>query len=267
MLFPESERYVFAKNPLAEVICQLRFPSILSIASKTPADFQEEIRRDYPLYSREEAQLPPEVASLLGEGLIPTPPEAITHRFATEDARQQVALTVNFLAITDVDYVHWTDFWGRIEPSVAALQRVYEPSFFSRVGLRYRDVIDRDELGVSDMDWSELLIPEFTGTLGTPGDLRRSVQAFKTETVLQIEQPSGGQVRIQGGLGRLTDGESSEGRDVFIFDADFFTETRTEHHELPDTLERFNRMAGNLFRWVITPALRDALGRSDDTSA
>ena len=52
MPFPESERVVFRRNTLAEVICQLRFPPILEIAAKDPAAFQEQIRAEYPLYQR-----------------------------------------------------------------------------------------------------------------------------------------------------------------------------------------------------------------------
>ena len=51
MVFPNFERVVYKKNPLEEVICQLRFPPILRIDSGNAADFQDVIRQDYPLYS------------------------------------------------------------------------------------------------------------------------------------------------------------------------------------------------------------------------
>ena len=34
MLFSYYDRYQYAVNPLVEVICQLRFPAILSISAK-----------------------------------------------------------------------------------------------------------------------------------------------------------------------------------------------------------------------------------------
>ena len=46
MLFSDRPRTHYEKAPLHEVICQLRFPTILSINSKEPADFQELIRKD-----------------------------------------------------------------------------------------------------------------------------------------------------------------------------------------------------------------------------
>jgi hypothetical protein len=44
--FPESERIIYAKNPLESVICQLRFPAILKISSEPPVEFQETLRKD-----------------------------------------------------------------------------------------------------------------------------------------------------------------------------------------------------------------------------
>ena len=61
MLFAPYERYQYARAPLLEVICQLRFPTILSIGAKEPAEFQEAIRKDFPQYAARQEQLPPKV--------------------------------------------------------------------------------------------------------------------------------------------------------------------------------------------------------------
>ena len=43
-MFSASERVLYGKRQLIEVICQLRFPTILSISAKEPAEFQEASR-------------------------------------------------------------------------------------------------------------------------------------------------------------------------------------------------------------------------------
>ena len=43
-MFSHELRCIYKNNQIAEVICQLRFPEILSIAAKLPVDFQEAIR-------------------------------------------------------------------------------------------------------------------------------------------------------------------------------------------------------------------------------
>ena len=49
MPFPEATRVIYHKNPLTDVICQLRFPPILKIDSEIPSLFQDTIREQYPL--------------------------------------------------------------------------------------------------------------------------------------------------------------------------------------------------------------------------
>jgi uncharacterized protein (TIGR04255 family) len=59
---------VFRENAIAETICQLRFPTILSIASEPPAAFQDRLRDAYPVYEREAGlQLPLELQPLVGD--------------------------------------------------------------------------------------------------------------------------------------------------------------------------------------------------------
>ena len=50
MLFSNRPRTHFPNAPIHEVICQLRFPTILSINNAEPADFQEAIREEFPQY-------------------------------------------------------------------------------------------------------------------------------------------------------------------------------------------------------------------------
>ena len=48
MLFSDRPRTLYRNRPAHEVICQLRFPSILSINQVEPAEFQEDIRDAFP---------------------------------------------------------------------------------------------------------------------------------------------------------------------------------------------------------------------------
>ena len=59
MLFSDRPRTHYEKPLAHEVICQLRFPSILTINSVEPADFQEAIRPEFPPYARRQDAAPP----------------------------------------------------------------------------------------------------------------------------------------------------------------------------------------------------------------
>ena len=52
MLFSDRPRTHYEKPLAHEVICQLRFPTILTINNTEPADFQEAVREDFPQYAR-----------------------------------------------------------------------------------------------------------------------------------------------------------------------------------------------------------------------
>ena len=58
-MFSQEERCIYGNNQLMEVICQLRFPTILSIDAKEPADFQDAIRDVFPQYEVRQEQVPP----------------------------------------------------------------------------------------------------------------------------------------------------------------------------------------------------------------
>ena len=58
MLFSDHPRTHYRTAPAHEVICQLRFPPILSINTTEPADFQEAIRTEFPSMSAARTRLP-----------------------------------------------------------------------------------------------------------------------------------------------------------------------------------------------------------------
>ena len=56
MLFSDHPRTHYRNAPAHEVICQLRFPSILTINTVEPADFQEAIRAEFHRAGRPKPQ-------------------------------------------------------------------------------------------------------------------------------------------------------------------------------------------------------------------
>jgi len=112
MPFPSSVRVQYARNPLKEVICQLRFPAVLAISANPPSDFQEAIRQEYPLYepSVPLEQLPEDVNRVIASIGISFPLGGRTHAFTTLDHRRMVTLSQDAIALTDRTYVDWPSF-------------------------------------------------------------------------------------------------------------------------------------------------------------
>ena len=47
-MFSQEERCIYTNNQLMEVICQLRFPTILAVGAREPVDFQDAVRGIFP---------------------------------------------------------------------------------------------------------------------------------------------------------------------------------------------------------------------------
>jgi len=251
--FPESDRVIYARNPLEFVICQLRFPAILKISSGPPADFQESLRRFYPLY-REippvdiATGFPPELVNVIGN-LLPNQGSK-TYEFSTQDGNWQVTLTQESLALSCKRYVRWEEFRELLLSALELLLRIYEPSFFTRIGLRYRDVIARNQLGLSDVPWRDLLSRELAAEFHSR--VAQSIENTGHQIVLRL-QDDVAKVTLQHGLG------NKSGEICYIIDSDFYVNERTGARDATRILDYFNRQAGRLFRWCITDRLHQAM--------
>ncbi len=264
MPFPESERVIFNHNPLEEVICQLQFPTILRIERELPSEYQESLRQDYPIYTESRPDAPEFQLGEAGSGggqavrLISRTP---SHAFHTEQKDWTITLAKEFIAISTRCYGEWDEFKHRLEEAVGAFVGLYEPAYYSRIGLRYRDVVQRSQLGLKDVPWRDLLKPAIAGELLAP-ELDEIVTHAARQLTVALE-PSGRQVNLRHGL--ATNAQANER--VFVFDADFFVEGKTEVQDASESLLYFNQQAGRLFRWCITPRLHDAMEPRPPSSA
>lgn len=251
MPFPESPRVVYQRNTLKEVICQLRFPTILKVESD-PTPFQERVRDQYPLYREADLiagpPLPPELRNLFLRASGAPP---ITRQFLSADEQWTLGLNRDFLAVSTTQYERWEGFHSRLSDAVKATQELFAPAFFSRVGLRYRNVIDRTVLNLQGRPWADLLAPHIAAV--SASDMAGDVVEASHSIIFRLDL-GGAQVRLQHNL------EKSESGDVvYVIDADFFTETRTETANVLAVLDNFNGQARRLFRWCITPLLHEHL--------
>jgi uncharacterized protein (TIGR04255 family) len=260
MSFPQSSRVVFDHNPIVEVICQLRFPTILAIAAEIPAGFQELVRHKYPLYEKNDlsSALPKEIAPLFGQLGLPSPAAGIGHKFLTADSARTIGLTPDFVAVSQSNYKRWEEFFDEIVLAEHAVEQKYHPAFYTRVGLRYRNVIDRNSIGLENAKWADLLQPYFTGMLARD-EVSGNIESAQSDIIIALSELEGARVRIRHGL--VTNQDA--GTDGYMIDADFSLDGSCDHDRAFQALRTFNGLAGHLFRWAITPVLHRALQPMD----
>ncbi len=258
MPFPETDHIIYKKNPLIEVIVQLRFPPILSIESDLPAKFQNEIRNLYPLYRERvdrPVNIPDELVSQLPKDVINFfPQQGIkNYEFISEDEIWKVNLTRTFISMTTTKYSRWDDYLGHLMLVFNALRSSYTPSFFSRIGLRYKDLIDKSALNLKDVSWDNLLQPYIAGMLSNDA-VKNNILVSKNINEIRLEDGTS-IVRIRHSLVNSLDNNEL----CYLIDSDFFTEYKIAIDQAIDKLNYFNQRGRNLFRWCITDTLHNAL--------
>lgn len=254
MPFPDAERVIYRQNPLTQVICQVRFPTLLIIESESPVAFQERIRHEYPFYKpvaatsiplpEELLQAFPQLAGLFGGS---------TGGYEFRDATRSwtVSLTNEALALSTTSYERWETFREKFQGPMAALVDIYHPHQFTRIGLRYRNTIQRSRIGLDNLEWGALLQPYIAGPL-VNSDVASRVRGIAQTALLDLSEHPG-QVQFQHGVAEENDEQ------VYVIDSDFFIDTPVEIKDALALLDGFKRKARRLFRWCITDYLHAAM--------
>ncbi len=261
MPFPKTERVIYKKNPLKQVICQIRYPAILKIDVGMPADFQEIVRKEFPIFQENNVlanlqlpenfmqAVPQEMLSMLGGG------GNRQFQFKTQDESWVISLTKDFIALETSNYSNWEEYRKYLEFALNALVEIYKPSFLTRIGLRYINVIDREALGLENCSWHELLADFILGGLAT-SEIRDEITEHSGSTIVQLENNLG-LVRIKHGF--VQDNSKNPSNIMYLLDNDFYSTKETEVNNVLDKLDNFNTLNRRLFRWSIKNRLHDAL--------
>ena len=258
MLFSEYQRVSYTRTPLVEVICQLRFPTILSIGAKVPAEFQEAVREDFPRYAARQEQPAPRVVGLGGpEPKVEKQPAIINYNFISSDGAWKLNLTNSFIALSTLRYQHWEDFAHRLDKPLAQFIQLYRPAFFERIGLRYVNAVSRRALGLEDFLWDDLIQPPYLGILGEP-DVEET-DVTKCSVDVESALAGGCRMKLHAGPGLLGGGKKDP-EVKFILDQDLSAAGNLAADQVPGRLEDLHRYAVRLFQGAITRRLHDAMG-------
>ncbi len=254
MLFSDNARYAYANSPLIETICQLRFPTILSIGSTDPAQFQELVRGEFPRYVARQEQQPVRVVN----GKVEQAPPVTNYNFISTDGFWKINLTSNFIALSTLRYTRWEDFAQKLDKVLALFIQIYQPAFFERIGLRYVNAVSRNRLGLQDELWDDLIESPFIGVLSEPDVDETAVTKSALDVETALDQ--GCRVKLHAGPGLLGGGKQDP-EPKFILDGDFSVSGKNiPSGEIAQDLGNLHTYAVRLFNAATTQELKDAMG-------
>ncbi len=259
MLFSHAERCRYGQPQLLEVICQLRFPTILSIGANEPVEFQEAVRAEFPKFSAVTERPAPKIvgANTASPQLEPSQP-VTNYNFLSLDGRWKLNLTRSFIALSTTAYTSWEEFAARLDRPLAEFIELYKPAAFERIGLRYVNAFSRKALGLEGTPWSELIQPAYLGVFGEE-DVREA-GVTKCATDVELAVSDGCRLKLHAGPGMIRrGGKQTDGEARFILDQDLSMNGNLPMKLAIGGLNTLHNHATAIFRGAITQTLHQAM--------
>lgn len=260
-MFSEELRCVYQNNQLVDVICQLRFPEILSIATNLPSQFQDAIRDEFPKYASRTEQLPPKIEGTHGNFNIVKQSPTINYQFTTQDGCWRINLTSSFISLSCNNYTSWEDFAQRLDKPLAAFIQIYKPAYFERIGLRYLNAISRDSLSLNGTPFSEIFEPCYLGILAD--EEINEAQTNRSGVDAEFAIRGGCRAKIHAGPGLVNRNGQQDKEVKFIFDQDLSMSGNVPINYSAGALETLHSQAFSIFRGAITDLLHNAMEPTD----
>ena len=249
-----GRKYIYEKNQLVELICQLRFPAILSIETDVPSAFQEQIRERFPRYEMREEAFPSPT------GLI----KEKVHTFVSTDGAYKLSLAKNFIALSTMRYTSWEDFAHWLDEPLGRFINLYKPAFFERIGLRYLNGFSKEKLGLEHCRWNDLIQSRYLGPLDDDDVDEAAVGKCSVDVEMKLR---GCLLRLHAGPGfikravRTPKGiqQLQEPTPRFIFDQDVYNAGTLQLKDAAAILENLHSEADRIFSEAITDILHEAM--------
>ena len=261
-MFSNDNRVIYRKNQLGEVVCQLRFPEILTIEANVPVDFQEAIRDQFPRYSVRKEMPLPKLSGAPGNFQLQKQPQTNNYQFVSADGVWRVNLTSRFISLACSRYTTWEAFAAKLDKPLAAFIQIYRPAFFERVGLRYLNFISRKALQLEGTPFRELIQPQYLGVLAN--EQMQEISATRSTVDAEFAIRGGCRAKIHAGPGLVKRGGAQDNEPKFVLDLDLYMLGNMAVNLSAGALQTLHAQAGSLFRGAITDTLHDAMEPEND---
>ena len=239
----------YKRNFLDQVICRVDFPLILRLKKESPIEFQEKIKHLFPKASE---------AVIIGAKVGEQDPLSVEVRepaprweFYTRNLKKKLILQSQFLALEDHEFASFERFEDFCFPAIDALNSIYGPPLFTRLGLRYINIVELPE--GDPLDWDGFFDRRLTAHL----QFEHGCQLIDTLQTIRLRKKHTTTV-IRCGL-QNPDAPSPVKRRRFVLDIDCFLKQDFETDDVKAQLLLLNEQAVDIFERSIDDSLRELM--------
>lgn len=218
---PDFTKTTFNRNFIKTAVCEIRFPILLELENTPPKAFQKTFRRKYPNFAvRTSINL--QVGDQKKENF---------YVFSSLDKVWTISIKSSSISIETNKYTSFTEFLDRFTELLPEANKFIDSPIYTRVGLRFIDVIPKNLTDIDGWIKKELLNP--FSQIGEPTMFWSAVKG-KSEH---------GNFTFQYGVQETNQSE-------VILDFDFFVEN-IEVKQVTETLKKLHQDSLKLFHWSI----------------
>lgn len=223
----------YKRNFLRQAVCELRFPTLMELGeSRPPASFVAALRKDYP-----HLELANELTLGIGTSI---PGSNNSHIFRSSKYTWAVSLKASSVTIETSSYTEYENLKYRVLKVVDAAAKVIDSDFFTRIGLRYINVIDIGEDPTVDWVNPLLVAPIQAGCFSGISEYAGKMQLATSD----------GGCLLQHGL-RIKNTRNEEAKPPeYLIDIDSFR-NEISLSEVESSLDAIHSQAFDVFDWCI----------------
>lgn len=228
-------------NPLERVLIQLRFHPILLIDSKEPVDFQEKIRDKFPYYSSF-------INKLSNNNELQDIKKNYIFR-KNQNGNEYIILNRDSISLNTDKYDKWENFKKNFKLALDSFESIYKPNLYTRIGLRYTDIISRKKLNKPKYKWSNLINEKYLGFISEEFEIIYN----KNQYIIRLDKKNN--------IANIS--TSIEKRDYdnncFCIDTDLSFIGEVKNNEIEKRINCLHSYSRPIFRNIITKKLHEIL--------
>ena len=253
MRFKDFNEEEYGQDLLIETVCEIQFPIIMKISSTLPSDFHDILRSTGYLQFIEDSSVS------VPNAFDPVQRQQVVFQFS-DDNESKIRLSDNWLSLSFTrSYTDFENFKDQFNTVLSNFIHIYQPAFFSRIGLRCMYVAANTflppdvELKVKDFVPSHIFSDFECDIIDDVTCLTKTSRFFDGDFGFNVRHA------IDNVSGNFLRGQLNE-ETSYLIDIDcFYNGLIGEINDVDIKCDAIGRFTMGIFHWSISEVLRELI--------